>query len=145
MKVSESTEGLASEVGEVLFPKDLLTFERATVHELKKDLDFTVVIKHVMALDHVRVIHIAKDLDLSTDLASHYLVVVPIDHLQRVDLTGRAMDHLVYGAAGSASDSTDSLEFREMEMGLTRRTISTIIVAAIVVIAMVMVLVGSAG
>ncbi|PON71036.1 hypothetical protein TorRG33x02_255390 [Trema orientale] len=115
VEVREPAEGLAGEVGEVLLPGDLLALERAPVHELEEDLDFAVVVEHVVALDHVRVIDVAEDLDLAADLAPDRLLVVAVDHLEGVDLGGGPVDHLVDRPAGAAPDPAHPLELREVD------------------------------
>ncbi|PON73710.1 hypothetical protein PanWU01x14_055980 [Parasponia andersonii] len=115
VEVSEPAEGLAGEVGEVLLQGDLLALERAAVHELEEDLDFAVVVEHVVALDHVRVIDVAEDLDLAADLAPDRLLVVAVDHLEGVDLAGGSVDHLVDRPAGAAPNPAHPLELREVD------------------------------
>jgi hypothetical protein len=73
------------------------------------------VVEHVVALDHVRVIHVAEDLDLGADLAAHGVLVVPVDDLERVDAACGAVDHLVDGTAAAAADAIGSIQLREVD------------------------------
>lgn len=137
VEVREPAEGLAGQIGEVLLSRDLQTLERAPVHELEQDLDLAVVVEHVVALDHVRVVHIAEDLDLAADLAPDRLLVVTVDHLQRVELPRRPVDHLIDRTAGAASDSAHALqlvEMDELDMVIAVVTVADAIASMVVVV-----------
>lgn len=107
------------------------TFQGTAIHELEEDFDFAVTVVHVVALDDVRVVNVAKDLDLTADLTSHRFLVIPIDHLQSKEPAGQPVDHLVNGPSGSASDSVNPLELLEVD--------SVIVVAATAAALMVIV------
>lgn len=113
MEVVEAGEDLKREIGESELVRDVSPLKRSTVHVLQQHLDFAGVVVHVVALHHVGVIHISEDLDFSTDLAEHVVVVVSVDHLQGVQPPRRPVEDLVHGAAATASDSVDSLQLRE--------------------------------
>lgn len=99
----------------MLFVRDVFPFEGATVHEFQQDLDFAVVVVHVVTLHHVLVIDVAEDLDLAVDLAADGLLVVAVDHLQGVDAVARSVDDLVDGAAASAADAVEAFELGERD------------------------------
>lgn len=128
-----------SQVSQVLLARDLLSLHGSPVHELEQDLDFSVVVEHVVALDHVWVVDVAKDLDLAADLAPDRLLVVPVDHLQRVEPSCRLVDHLVDRAAGAASDAAQPLQLREEDELITLVAGGVVVVVVIVVVVVVVV------
>uniref|UniRef100_A0A7N2LF30 Uncharacterized protein n=1 Tax=Quercus lobata TaxID=97700 RepID=A0A7N2LF30_QUELO len=77
---------------------------------LWQDLDFAVVVEHVVAFDHVQVVHVMEDLDFGADLAAHQVLMVPVYDLEGEDSTRRLVDHSVHGPSRAASDSIGSLE-----------------------------------
>lgn len=42
-----------------MFERDMDPFERAFIHELEKNLDFSVVIEHIVTPNDVRVVYIS--------------------------------------------------------------------------------------
>uniref|UniRef100_A0A7N2N041 Uncharacterized protein n=1 Tax=Quercus lobata TaxID=97700 RepID=A0A7N2N041_QUELO len=60
---------IEQEIRELALVCDVHTFQGALIHVLQQDLDFTIVVEHVMAFDHVGVVHVAEDLDFGVDLA----------------------------------------------------------------------------
>lgn len=81
------------------------------------------MIVHIVALNDVRVIYTAEDLDFTADLAANGIVVVTVNHFEGENTGRRTMDGFINGAATAAADSVVSLEFREVdELGLLRLT-----------------------
>lgn len=115
MEVSEAAQNLASQIREAVLLRDVRSFQRTPIHVLEEDLDFAVVIEHVVALHHIRIVNVAKDLDLAAHLDPHRVLVVAVNRLQSIDATGGTVYHFVDGASASASDSTHSLQLREAE------------------------------
>ena len=115
VQVSEPPQDLAGQIRQLVLLRDVLPFERAFVHELQQDLDLAVVVVHVVALHNVRIVHVAEDLDLAVDLATHRLLVVAVDHLEREDAVRWAVDDLVDGAAAPAADAVEALQLRERD------------------------------
>lgn len=93
----------------------MAALQGASVHVFQQDLNLATVIKHVMALDDVSVVDVTHDLDLPTDLTADRVLVVTVDYFEGVQLARWAMDDFVDCAAGSASDSIDSLQIGEIE------------------------------
>lgn len=67
---------------------DVDPFKRAFVHELKKNLDFAVVIEHIMTPNNVRVVDITENLDLTAHLESDRVLVVTIDNFESIEPSG---------------------------------------------------------
>ena len=93
----------------------MYTFQQAPIHVLQQDLDFTVVVEHVVAFDHVRVVHVAEDLDFGADLGAYQVLVVPVYDLEGEGSTHRLVDHSVHGPSYAALDSIGSLELGVVE------------------------------
>ena len=74
------------------------------------------MIEHVVAFNDVRVVDIAKDLDLTADRLAYRVFVVAVDDFQSVESARWPVDDFVDGASAAASDSVDSIEFRETEL-----------------------------
>jgi len=85
VKVSQAAENLAREISEFVFSRHVPSFEGPFVHELEQDMDLAVVIEHVVAFHDVRVVNTSQDLDLSTYLVPHVVLVVPVDHFESED------------------------------------------------------------
>lgn len=66
-------------------------FKRAFIHEFKEDLDFTVVIEHIVTSNDVRVVDVTENLDLTAHLKANGVLVVTVDHFESVESSGRAM------------------------------------------------------
>ncbi|KAK3427852.1 hypothetical protein EUGRSUZ_F03995 [Eucalyptus grandis] len=121
VEVGEAAQDLARQVAEVVLVADVDALQRPAVHELQQHLDLAAVVVHVVALHHVRVVHVPQDLDLPADLAPHRLLVVAVDHLQRVRPPRRPVDHLVDRPAAPATDPIHPLQLREVNLLLLRR------------------------
>lgn len=91
------------------------SFKRPFIHVFKEDLDFSIVIIHVMALDDVEVVYVSEDLDFPADLAANGVVVVAIDHLEGVVFTGGAVDNFVDSAACATAYSIHTLQLGKVE------------------------------
>ena len=115
MEISEAAENLASQIGEMMFLRDVRSFQGASIHVFKENLDFAVVIEHIVALDHIGIVNVAKDLNLTAHLKPNRVLVVSINDLQSIDAAGGTVNHFVDGASASTSDSTDSLKVGEAE------------------------------
>jgi hypothetical protein len=74
------------------------------------------VIEHVVAFNDVRVVNVTKDLDLTADRVPYGVFVVSVDDFQSVEAARWTVDDFVDGASAAASDSVDSIEFRETEL-----------------------------
>lgn len=101
------------------------------------------MIEHVVALHHVRIVHVTEDLDLATDLKPGRVVVVTIYHFQRVDPTRGSMDHPVNRPSGSAPDAVRSLQLRKVE--IVAGPVAARIGVAAAVIAAIHIIVGMTG
>lgn len=66
-------------------------FERAFIHELKKNLDFAVVIEHIVTPNDVRVVYISENLDLTAHLETDRILMVTIDNFQSIESTSGTM------------------------------------------------------
>lgn len=66
-------------------------FERAFIHEFKEDLDFTVVIEHIVTSNDVRVVDVTENLDLTAHLKANGVLVVTVDDFESVESSGGAM------------------------------------------------------
>jgi hypothetical protein len=115
MEVGEPGENLAGKIRELRLARDVGALQGPPIHEPQEHLDFAVVVEHVVALDHVGVVHVPEDLDLRADLTAHKVLVGPADDLERVDAVRGAMDHLVDGAAAVAADAVGSIQLREVD------------------------------
>lgn len=115
VKISQPVEDLAGEIRKMSLVVDVSSFKRSAIHELQQNLDFSVVIVHIVALDHVLMVHIPEDLDLAADLPANGVLVIPVNHLERIESGRRAMNHLIDGTTGAAADSIEPVEFREAE------------------------------
>lgn len=73
------------------------------------------MIVHVVAFDHVWVVNVAEDLDLAAHLSPDGVLVVAIDHFERVRPVRRPVNHFVDGSAASAADSGDSVQVRKVD------------------------------
>lgn len=115
MEIREAAENLASQIGEMMFLRDVRSFQRAPIHVLEKNLDFAVVIEHIVALDHIGIVNVAKDLDLTAHLKPNRVLVVAVNDLESIDSAGGTVNHFVHSTSASTSDSTDSLKVGEAE------------------------------
>ena len=120
VEIGEAAEDLPGQIGEGLLVPDVLALQRPAVHVLEQDLDLAVVVVHVVALDDVGVIDVAEYFDLAADLAAHGVIVVAVNHLERVDPARRAVYGLVDGASGSAPDAVGAHELGEVDELLGR-------------------------
>ena len=68
------------------------------------------MVEHVVAFDHVRVVHVAEDLDFGANLGAHKVLMVPVYDLEGEGSTHRLVDHSVHGPSCAALDSIGSLE-----------------------------------
>lgn len=59
--------------------RDVAPFEGTLIHVLEEDLDFTVVVVHVVASNHVGVVDVTEDLDLAADLEADGVIVAAVD------------------------------------------------------------------
>lgn len=66
-------------------------FKRAFIHEFKEDLDFTVVIEHIVTSNDVRVVDVTENLDLTAHLKANGVLVVTVDDFESVESSGGAM------------------------------------------------------
>ena len=82
VEVGEPRKDLVSKIRELRFAGDVGALQRPLIHELQEHLDFAVMVEHVVALDHVGVVHVPEDLDLRADLAAHEVLVGPVDDLE---------------------------------------------------------------
>ena len=73
------------------------------------------MVEHVVAFDHVWVVHVAEDLDFGADLAADRVVVVPVYDLEGEDSARGLVDHSVHGTSRAAPDSIGSLELGVVE------------------------------
>ncbi|KAM1293739.1 hypothetical protein ACFX2H_013753 [Malus domestica] len=87
VEIGEAAEDLPGQIGEGLLVPDVL----------EQDLDLTVVVEQVVALDDVGFIDVAQDFDLAADLAEGFDLVVAVNHLERVKTARGAVDDLVDG------------------------------------------------
>lgn len=76
------------------------------------------MVEHVEALDNVRVVNVAEDLDLAADMEALRLLVVAVDDLESVDPPRWAVEDLVDGAAGAGTDAVGALQVREAHRGM---------------------------
>ncbi|KAF7843162.1 Glucose-methanol-choline oxidoreductase, C-terminal [Senna tora] len=95
------------------------------VAAVEKDLDFCVVIVHIVTLDDVLIIHVAEDLDFAMDLSANGLLVMTVDNLERENPTCRSVDDFIHGAATSASDSVEPFELGERDELMNRTGLLT--------------------
>jgi hypothetical protein len=102
VEVGEPGENLAGKIHELRLAGDVGALQGPPIHELQEHLDFAVVVEHVVALDHVGVVHVPEDLDLRADL-------------ERVDAVRGAVDHLVDDAAAVAANAVGSIQLREVD------------------------------
>lgn len=115
VEVVETRENLTGEIGQRGFIGHVHAFKGSTVHVLKKDLDLTGMIGHVMTLDDVKVIDTTQDLNFTTDLTAYIIVVVSIDDFECKESGGGTMEHLVDCTTAAAADSIDAIELGEVE------------------------------
>lgn len=66
-------------------------FKRAFIHEFKEDLDFTVVIEHIVTSNDVRVVDVTENLDLTAHLKANGVLVVTVDDFESVESSGGAI------------------------------------------------------
>ena len=59
------------------------------------------MVVHVVALHHIRIVHIVEDLDIAVDLATHRVLLVAVDDLECEEAVCLAVDDLVEGAAAA--------------------------------------------
>lgn len=110
MKISETGQDLAGELGKEAFRRYLFAFEGSAIHELEEDLDLTGVVVHAVASDHERVIGRPKNLDLTADLAAYGFFVVSVNDFESEDsASGAVADHIDRTAA-TAADAADAFE-----------------------------------
>lgn len=114
VEIEQAGENLASEIGKGGLMGDVDPLEGALVHVLQEDLDFTVVVVHVVAFNHVGVVDVAEDLDLAADLEADGVIEVAVDDLEGVECAGGAVEDFVDGAAAAAADAVDSLQLGEV-------------------------------
>lgn len=93
----------------------MCTLEGPTVHVFKEDFNLTGVIEHIVALNHVEVVNVSKDLDFPADLAADVVLVIPVNNLEGVELSGGTVEDFVDGTAGAAADSVHSVELGEVD------------------------------
>ena len=91
------------------------TFHGAPIHVLQQDLDFAIVVEHVMAFDHIRVVHAAEDLNFDVDLVKHWVLVGLVYDLEGEDAARPLVDHLIHGPTGVAPNLIGSLELGVVE------------------------------
>lgn len=115
MKISKTAKNLASQIRELMFLRDVCSFQRTPIHILKKNLDFTVMIKHIMALNNIGIVNVTKDLDLTAHLKPNRIFVVSVNDLESINTTGGTVNDFVNGTSTSASDSADTLKLRKGE------------------------------
>ena len=106
IKVVKAGEDLNSDIGESKLINDVSLLKRSIIHVLQQHLDFADVVVHVMALHHVGVIHISKDLDYSIDLVEYNVLVVSVDHLQGVQPPPQLVEDLVHSVTAAAPHRT---------------------------------------
>ena len=73
------------------------------------------MVENVVAFDHVRVVHVAKDLDFGADLGAHQVLVVLVYDLEGEGSTHRLVDYSVHGPSYAALNSIGSLELGVVE------------------------------
>ena len=73
------------------------------------------MVEHVVAFDHVWVVHVVEDLDFGADLAAHQVLVVLVYDLEGEGSTHRLVDHSVHGPSCATLDSIGSLELGVVE------------------------------
>ncbi|KAI4329495.1 hypothetical protein MLD38_027879 [Melastoma candidum] len=83
VEVGEAGEDLVGQVGELELVAQVDALQGTAVHELQEDLNLAIVVVHIMAPDHIGVVDVAEDLNLSADLeADGVLIVVAVDNLE---------------------------------------------------------------
>lgn len=110
VKVVKTLEDLGGDFGERLLGSYTFTFERSVIHILQEDLDLTCVIVHTVAPHHKRIVNGSEDLDLSTDVTTHGVLVVTVDDFKTVDPLCLTVPDHPHSSTGSATDSTKFLE-----------------------------------
>ena len=75
-------------------------------------MDLPGLIIHAVAAHDERVVSRAEDLDLAADLTADGVLVVAVDHLERVVAAGAAVADHPDDTAVAAADPTHSLELR---------------------------------
>jgi hypothetical protein len=93
MEVSDPGQDLARDVDEQRPGGDATGVEGAAVNVLKQDLELPAVLVHVVAVHHGRVRGGAEAGDLTCDLALHRVVVVPVEHLERIKTPCHTVPH----------------------------------------------------
>ena len=84
------------------------------------------MVEHVMAFDHVGVVHVTEDLDFGADLAADRVLVVLVYDLEGEDSARGLVDHSVHGPIDAAPDSISSLELGVVEALRSRISVSVI-------------------
>lgn len=114
VEIEQAGENLASKISKGRLARDVDPLEGALIHVLEQDLDFAVVVVHVVAPNHVGVIDVAEDLDLAADLEADGVIMVAVDDLEGVVFAGGPVEDFVDGAAAAAADAVDSLQLGEV-------------------------------
>ncbi|KAI5392198.1 hypothetical protein KIW84_076837 [Lathyrus oleraceus] len=104
VEISKSTEDLTCHVSKLILLRDVFPFERTTVHVFQQNLNFSVVIVHLVTLDHVWIINISQDLDFSMDLTTNRFLVMTVNHLQSVSTAVDSVNYFINRSSATASD-----------------------------------------
>jgi hypothetical protein len=113
VEVRDPGQDLARDVGEERLGGDAAAVERPAVHVLQQDLELPAALVHAVAPHHGRVLGGAEDGDLARDLPPHRVVVVPVQHLERVGAPRAAVPHHPHRPARAAADAAHALQLRE--------------------------------
>ena len=113
VEVGDPGQHLARDVGEERLGGDAAAVEGAAVHVLEQDLQLPAALVHAVAPHHGRVLGGAEDGNLPRDLATHRVVVVPVEDLERVGPTRPTVTHHPHRPAGAAADAAHALQLRE--------------------------------
>lgn len=71
------------------------------------------MIEHIVALDHIGIVNVTKDLDLPAHLEPNRILMVAVNDLESINTAGGTVNHFIDGASASTSDSAHSLKIRK--------------------------------